>query len=125
MAEIIKLLEMVGENFIGWIMLVELKELTVCTKFHGNHPYKDCPTKLKKIVDLMLKNQIAQVDNFNGYKYIRFEGNEAKRAEILSNLFGDLLQHQDGKYRLDVKIDGIKFQGIVKESVYEKLKVAA
>lgn len=125
MSDILKLLEMVGENYIGWLMLVELKELTVCTKFHGNHSYKACPIKLKKIADLMLKNQIAQVDNFEGYKYIRFEGNEAKRAEIMSRLFGDLLQHQNGKYRLDVKIDGIRIQGSVDEDVYESLKVAA
>lgn len=125
MTEIIKLLEMVSENYIGWIMLVELKELTVCTKFHGNHLYKACPTKLKEIADLMRKNQIAEVDNFDGYKYIRFEGDEVKMAEIMSRLFGDLLQHQDGKYRLDVKIDGIRIQGSVDEDVYESLRVAA
>ena len=125
MKDIIKLVEMVGENYIDWIMLVELKELTVCTKFHGNHPYKACPRKLKEIADLMLKNQIAEVQNQEGYKYIRFDGDEIKIAEIMSRLFGNLLQHQDGKYRLNVKIDGIKIQGIVEESIYEKLKVAA
>lgn len=125
MSDIIKLLEMIGENYVCWIMLVDLKELTVCTKFHGKYPYKACPMKLKKIADLMLKNQIAEVQNQDGYKYIRFDGDEIKVAEIMSRLFGNLLQHQDGKYRLDVKIDGIKIQGTVKESVYEKLKVAA
>ena len=112
--------------------MVGKDETIVHTQHNGTFKAVDAPEKLKKLVDYMVANNIAEISNWDNYdawdgKVVRFDGlDSVKTAEIVAKLFGSMAVEKENKVVVDVKIDDMKIYANVSKEAYDMAtKVAA
>lgn len=132
MLELLKMIKLVADLNVNTIWFTYLQEPIVHTQHNGSFKPADAPKALKELVDYMVANNVAEITNWDNYdawngRRVRFDGpDENKTAEVMAKIFSDMVVERDGRMVVDVKIDDVKFWGIVSKEVYDTaVKVAA
>lgn len=132
MLELLKMIKLVADLNVNTIWFTYPQEPIVHTQHNGSFKPADAPKALKELVDYMVANNVAEITNWDNYdawsgKRVRFDGpDKSKTAEVMAKIFSDMVVERDGRMVVDVKIDDVKFWGIVSKEVYDTaVKVAA
>ena len=132
MLKLLEMIKLVADLNVNSIWFTYLQEPIVHTQHNGSFKPTDAPKALKELVDYMVANNVAEITNWDNYdawngKLVRFDGvDKSKTAEVMAKFFPGMIVEKDGRMVVDVKIDDVKFWGIVSKEIYDTaVKVAA